>query len=550
MRGGPAADPNGGTHTEAAVAAATRPEGALILELKYPMRRRSTPATPCVTIAGLAIAVAASVASQPGAAQTETEPEPLPLSLLTPSDRGLRSDVAWLVDRGVLSLPLGTWPLPSTALEAASRGIDRQRLSRADSDALERVERARRRSTDAVRLAARVNSARQPALDGSDAARGAAGGTLAFYGGDADWGAQLSLGVVGDSLSPDAPQGSLDGSYLAVRLPGTVVAGGAFDRWWGGGLFTSPLLSAAARPVAGLIVRRDVDTVPETDWLHWIGAWGYEVSAGRLAQYTPDGTRTLGLRLYTRPWPNVEIGLSRAILWAGEGRPQDWVAFRNALLARSNIDSVALQGEDPSNEISGIDLRLSTADPWGGSWVGYLHIVGEDEAAGLPSKSFGTVGLQGKAVLSGQRLELTLEATDTILSRMFGLGSNEKPAPAYTHSTYIDGYYQNRLPIGANLGGGGYLYTLGLGWTSIDRPDHLRAFGTLFRGQASKTGPQPINAAFGQPASLSGLSLALEGEAAAGLKWQLGLSVQRYDGSNRPVTGLVAGIDIPIAAGR
>ena len=119
-----------------------------------------------------------------------------------------------------------------------------------------------------------------------------------------------------------------------------------------------------------------------------------------------------------------------------------------------------------------------------------------------------------------------------------------------THSTYIDGYYQNRLPIGANLGGGGYLYTPRLGWTSIDRPDHLRAFGTLFRGQASKTGPQPINAAFGQPASLSGLSLALEGEAAAGLKWQLGLSVQRYDGSNRPVTGLVAGIDIPIAAGR
>ena len=45
------------------------------------------------------------------------------LSLLAPSDRGLRSDLAWLVDRGVLQLPLGTWPLPSSALRAAWAGV-------------------------------------------------------------------------------------------------------------------------------------------------------------------------------------------------------------------------------------------------------------------------------------------------------------------------------------------------------------------------------------------------------------------------------------------
>ncbi len=241
----------------------------------------------------------------------------------------------------------------------------------------------------------------------------------------------------GDNLTPQGQQGNLDGSYLVVLLPGTVVAAGATDRWWGPGQFTSPILSIAARPIVGVIVRRSEDNAPETVWLNWIGRWGYELSAGRLAHYDPDGTRTIGLRLYTRPWRNVEIGLSRSILWAGEGRPHDWVALRDALFGRSNIDDPAAQGADPSDEVAGLDLRVSAADPWGGSWVGYLHLVGEDEAAGLPTKYFGTIGLQPKSVIAGQRFEAALEATDTMPSRLFGLGPHPTPPrPTPIRSTW------------------------------------------------------------------------------------------------------------------
>jgi hypothetical protein len=474
------------------------------------------------------------------------DPVPDSLSLIAPTDRGLRSDLAWLVDHGVLSLPLGTWPMPSSTLRAASAKVDPRTLAADDADAFARVQRAVQRSTDTVRLAARVNSARHPALDGSDAARGSAAGALNFYAGNTQWGGQLTLGFTAESLTPNGQQGNLDGSYLAALLPGTVVAAGVTDRWWGPGQFTNPLLSTAARPIAGVIVRRAEDNAPDTAWLRWIGQWGYEVSAGRLAHYDPDGTRTIGLRLYTRPWPNVEVGVSRSILWAGQGQPHDWVTLRNALLGRSNIDDPTVQGNDPSDEIAGLDLRVSTADPWGGSWVAYLHLVGEDEAGGLPTKKFGTLGLQGKAVFASQRFETTLEATDTVLGRLFGSGSNASLAPAYTHGVYVDGYYQGRLPIGANIGGGGYLTTLGLGWTPIDHPDNLRLYGTMFRGQVSESGAQSINAAFGTPGPLSGFSLAFEGESKAGVKWQLGASVQRYPGGGRSVTGLQLGIDIPL----
>ena len=468
------------------------------------------------------------------------------LSLLGPSDRGLRSDLAWLVDRGVLELPLGTWPLPSSTLRAAWASVVTARLGAADADALSRVQRAVLRSTDTARLSARANSARHPSLDGGDEAKGIASGALSFYAGNATLGGQLTLSTTAETLTPGGPQGNLNGTYAVTQFAGTVVAAGVVDRWWGPGAFTSPILSTAATPIAGVIVRRAEDTAPQSRWLSWIGRWGYELSAGRLAHYDPSGTRTIGLRFYTRPWPNVEVGVSRSILWAGEGRPHDWVAFRDALLGRSNIDDPSQKDEDPSNEIAGLDLRVSAADAWGGTWVGSLHLVGEDEAGSRPTKLFGTIGLQRKAIVAEQRLEATLEAADTMPSHLFGLRSSTPP-PAYQHSVYQQGYYRGQLPIGAAIGGGGVLYSLGLSWTRVDDPAQLRVNGMLFGGRMSTMGAQPRNAIYGVSGNLAGFTLGVDGETASGLRWQLGVSVQNYPEGGRPVAGLLAGVDLPIA---
>lgn len=130
----------------------------------------------------------------------------------------------------MLQSPLGTWPLPSSALRAAWAGVDPSRLDAADADALARVQRAVLRSTDTARLTLRANSARHPLLDGGSTTKGIASGALSFYAGNANLGGQLTLSAVGDSLTPDAPQGSLDGSYVVARLGNTAVAAGAVDR--------------------------------------------------------------------------------------------------------------------------------------------------------------------------------------------------------------------------------------------------------------------------------------------------------------------------------
>jgi len=107
----------------------------------------------------------------PAFAAEDTEARPRSLSLLAASERGLRSELAWQVDRNVLSLPLGTWPMPSLTLQAAWAGVEELKLDPVDVDALARVQRAIRRSTETVRMAARVDSALRPSLDNSDATR-------------------------------------------------------------------------------------------------------------------------------------------------------------------------------------------------------------------------------------------------------------------------------------------------------------------------------------------------------------------------------------------
>ena len=489
----------------------------------------------------LANAMAAS-AALPAEADT-TEAPRAGLSLLSPTDRGLRSDLAWLVDRGVINVPLGTWPVPSTVLEASWRNVNEKSLDAVDADALARVQRALHRSTDTARLNVQVNSAHHPSLDGGDAALGTAEVSLSVYAGSANLAGQLTLGATFDNL---------DGSYIAGLLPGTLISFGVVGRWWGPGQFTSPIFSTAAQPIPGILIRRSDDSAPETSWLAWVGPWGYEISAGQLQHYTPAGTRTLGLRLYLRPLPNFELGFSRSMLWGGEGRPTGFDAFKRVLRGETNIDDPATQGADPSDEIAGFDLRLSGTDPWGTTWVGYGHAVGEDGAGGLPSKYIATVGLQAKGLVGRNRLEATFEATDTAIGRMFGLGhdSSGNVVPAYTHNAWVDGYYQRQLPIGANIGGAGIINTLGFAWTPIDDPNLRRLYAALWQGRVSQSGPQSINASFGTPGNLYGGSLSLEGETPQQLKWQVGLSVQRYSADVRPTTGVTASISVPLQTGR
>lgn len=466
-------------------------------------------------------------------------------ALIDASERALAADVAWLADRRVISVPLGTWPLPAATLRAALEGGRAQ--APADAAALERVHRALARLSAPATLAFEVNTARHPVLDGQDPSRERGTATFTQQGGGEQFGFRVRLGARSESLGRDDDGPMLEGSYIAAAWGDTVLALGLLDRWWGPGTLTSPILSSAAPPVPSLLLRGDHGT-PSWPLLGWIGPWGYELSFGRLTNYTPSGTQTIGMRLYSRPGPGWEVGLSRYIAWGGEGRPHSARALFNALTGRSNVQSPSAV-DDPSNEIAGFDLRYSRPTAAGNAWSAYAHVVGEDEAGALPSKLLGTLGLQYKQALGEQRLEWTLEGADTETGRLFGLRGKDT-GPAYVHGTYVAGHYHQGLPIGAHIGGGGRSLSAGLAW-SPGRPLALgvdRVSVVATRARVSERGPEAINDSFGLPGRVNALSVRTQAELGT-LRWHLGLSLQRYPQSSRPTAGIVAGLELPLDRG-
>lgn len=501
--------------------------------------RRFFTAGPLALMLVAALQAQAQTEEEPTAAVSGTGP-----GLLSPNDLGLREDLAWLVDRRVLDLPLATWPMPTALLEPALAEARRRNWPGPDADALARVERALARQLLPASASLQVNSARHPALDGNASARGAADAALGLRTHGARWSARLQLNRHAHTLSRPAHGASLAGSYAAFALPGAVLSFGAVDRWWGPGRYTSPILSNAALPFPALTLRRTRDSAPEPGWLRWIGGWGYELSLGRLQHYEPARTNTLGMRLYARPFAGVELGVSRHIEWGGEGRPHGLSALGDALLGRSNVEEDD-DREDPSNELAGFDLRLSHLDSAGRAWVGHAQLIGEDEAGGMPSRLIATAGLQLKHAWRGGRLEWSVEGTDTVRRRLLGLRSVPEKNAAYTHGTYVDGYYHQGLPIGAHIGGGASIYTAGVAWVPGCSSPCRRYHLTVFDGRVAEAGRQAINASFGLPGSVHGMALRME-SAGADLAWHVGLSVQRYSAGPRPDAGVQLGIELPL----
>lgn len=488
----------------------------------------------------LPLVIASFAAVMPWSAMAAPAP-----TLIDASNLSLRDDLAWLADRGVISLRLSTWPLPATVVQAALDNRRSTPASAEDQAALDRVRDALARLRGDIALGWRVNSARHPSIGGDGVARSEQAAYGQWAGSDEDSGLAWRVRATAQGR-PVARQSSgvtLDGSYVAAAFSDAVVSFGAIDRWWGPARYASPILGDGAPPIPALTVTRGLDTAPESPWLSWIGRWSYEVSVGRPTGYHPEGASTIGIRLSARPTDHLEIGLSRFIYWGGSGRPRSVGSLRDALLAHSNIDDPATQGPDPSNELAGIDVRWAVPTSWG-SWAAYGHFIGEDEADAAPSKLMATAGLQLKHAIGANRVEWTAESTDTRLGRLFDLGNDNRQS-AYQHSTFIDGHYHRGLPNGAFIGGAGLVYSLGLAVVPTESPSKLRYEARAWSGKLSQFGFEPLNAAYGVPGKVQGLLLQSSGETGI-VRWNLGVSVQRYPASDRRTTGLVAGIEVPL----
>lgn len=361
-----------------------------------------------------------------------------------------------LADRGHLNRPATTWPFSWSAFDG---GIERSVSADIAAVGMPRAylqfERGQQ-GQSGFRAEFSLSGANQESafagFEGVEAGEGGASLNLQWQG------YALAAGLkVSEVLDPaDDEAQRFDGSYLAAKLSNWELGAGAVERWWGPGWQSSLILSNNARPLPAVWLNRADTRAFDSKWLNWIGPWGLTLMAGSYenTRVVPEA-KLIGMRFTFRPIEGLDIGLSRAIMFGGRGRPENASTIWNAI---TGTDNGQLEENDPGNQLGSIDMRYGFAV--GKQAMGlYLQMLGEDEAGAFPSRKSWLFGSDWTSQWLNGDQQWFVEYSNTLADDLFG---NARPNITYNHSRYRTGYHYYGRSMGSSFDGDAKTVTLGL----------------------------------------------------------------------------------------
>lgn len=259
----------------------------------------------------------------------------------------------------------------------------------------------------------------------------------AFYGMEMDWKDRMDEGF------------ALDGSYFSTRLGNWSATLGQVDRWWGPGWDGSLILSTNARPIPSISIERRIPDASEKKWLSWLGPWSLQTFVGRMEEERHIPHPYLwGMRGDLRPTilGGLEVGFFRMIQLGGDGRPDGFSTWVDALLSQDNYGANTGNNDrskEPGNQLAGIDLRWKVMDA---PIALYGQLVGEDEDKFLPNCLMLQYGFEGWKNIGDSTLRVFAEYAD--LTSYWWTGDPRTRNISYSHHIYKDGYRYRGRPIG------------------------------------------------------------------------------------------------------
>lgn len=374
---------------------------------------------------------------------------------IEPGDSRARYAAQKLADRGHLDRTVTTWPLMWSAVHSAEQAsLVSDQSSVGLAAAYLRFEQKQQAEQGIHGEYSLYGSNEIPAMRGFDQNPLARNGTAVDF--------QWQGDVFAFGLKPafahkpdDDKELRLDGSYVAAAASNWVFGIGAIDRWWGPGWQSSLILSNNARPMPGLWLNRNNGYAPKADWLQWVGPWQFTAFAG---QYERDrvvpNAKLIGMRFTFRPLSGLDIGLSRAIMLGGDGRPENTSTLWNALIGRDNGQ---LEENDPGNQLASIDARYGFA--MGQQSMGiYAQMMGEDEAGAFPARKSWLLGADWTTQLFKADQQWFIEYTNTLADDFLG---DAMPNISYDHSRYRSGYRYYGRSMASSFDGDAEAATLG-----------------------------------------------------------------------------------------
>ena len=383
---------------------------------------------------------------------------------LAPGDMQLRHDLEFLNDSGLINLPLTAWPLAAGDIHSALNEVEYQAPGSSAGLVVDRLKERLRYEldVDSVHVRVGIAGAYNPRIvrsfENTPRDEGEAIAELSWLG--ERFAVNLSATYVANPLDED--EFRPDGTYVGVALGNWMVTAGWQERWWGPGRDGSLILSTNARPAPGIAIQRNNSAPFDTKWLSWMGPWTFTSFMSLLDdERVVNDAWLFGMRGSFRPLRGLEIGLSRAAQWCGDGRPCDLKTFGNLLLGRDNLNSEVTRENEPGNQLGGIDIRWTL--PKQIPVAVYAQWIGEDncDGCGPIGAWLRQIGLEHWGEVAQLSHRTHFEVSDTTCrDGRFGFG-DERLYCAYEHHIYQTGYrYQGRA-IGHGTDGDSRTYSLG-----------------------------------------------------------------------------------------
>ncbi|HEO1778462.1 TPA: capsule assembly Wzi family protein [Acinetobacter baumannii] len=368
----------------------------------------------------------------------------------------LRTDLNWLNQQGVINISTSTWPLSGDEIQ---RALSQAKVTHpAQQKVINSVLNALKADNNTVKVGAFAESDIKniPQAFG-DNQKSQYQGSLEFNAGGENWDAKVRVNAEKDPQIDSGHDVNVEGSYFAGKLWNQWLVAGQIPTWWGPGHDGSLIRGDASRPVYGVTMQRAVQDAFENKWLSWIGPWQYQLFAGQLDDYKAvPHAKLLGMRVTARPVPALEIGASRAIQIGGDGQPDSFKAYWNAVIGKDNgcTENSCVGEDNASNQLAGFDARLQLQPLFNIPVSVYGQYIGEDEAGGLPSKKMYLAGADYSSMINNMPYQIYAEWADTRTN-------GDVRGISYNHHQYTDGYYQHGFPLGHAMGGDGQMYSVG-----------------------------------------------------------------------------------------
>ena len=258
-------------------------------------------------------------------------------------------------------------------------------------------------------------------------------------------------------------QAKTDGSYLAGIWGNWVLALDQDSVWWGPGQQSSLLLSNNARPIAAVRLSRHSWQADTRPWLQWLGPWNITTFVGQDAEMEklfssdePNNTKYWGGRATIRPWPAVELGLSRVIQWGGTGRSNSFTTLWD-LVSYDKTDEI------PADQRAALDLSYHL-QAFGWPLTAYAEIADDDNQSGLPDKALSLFGVRSYWGEQNAIHTVNLEYSDTFLDCENSL---QRGNCAYQGEVFPQGYRRFGRVIGSGYGADAKVLSAGYHYQTI-----------------------------------------------------------------------------------